>query len=185
MAVEVGPNIPRSEAEGWQSARLNSRRAFGLNLIQKTSRLRAKDRVLKQQAPDGEDGSMSHDAIDRRTCLKGVAALAATGAVRPEEGRADEAVPNSAGTAAPALKAPANACDCHMHVYDADRFPPLRASSRMQTSARVAEYRLLQKRIGTTRTVVVTPSVYATDNRVTLDALAQLGSAARGVAVID
>jgi predicted TIM-barrel fold metal-dependent hydrolase len=125
---------------------------------------------------------MSHDAIDRRVCLKGagLAALAATGAVR-----ADEAVPNSAGTAPPAFKAPANACDCHMHVYDAERFPPLRPGSRLQNNARVTDYRMLQKRIGTTRTVVVTPSVYATDNRVTLDALAQLGSAARGVAVID
>src|SRR5215471_320145 len=130
---------------------------------------------------------MSHDAIDRRTCLKGagLAALAATGGVRPDESRAGEAVPNSTGTEAPALKAPANACDCHMHVYDAELFPPLRPGSRMQTNARVTEYRLLQKRIGTARTVVVTPSVYATDNRVTLDALAQLGSAARGIAVID
>ncbi len=32
-------------------------------------------------------------------------------------------VPNSGGTAAPKLKAPANACDCHMHLYDAARFP--------------------------------------------------------------
>jgi predicted TIM-barrel fold metal-dependent hydrolase len=32
--------------------------------------------------------------------------------------------------------------------------------------------------------VVVTPAVYVTDNRVTLDAIAQLGSEARGIAVI-
>lgn len=31
-------------------------------------------------------------------------------------------VPNSAGTEAPTLKAPANATDCHMHIYD-PRFP--------------------------------------------------------------
>jgi predicted TIM-barrel fold metal-dependent hydrolase len=48
----------------------------------------------------------------------------------------------------------------------------------------VAEYRLLQRRIGTVRDVVVTPRPYATDNRVTLDAIAQLGANARGVAVI-
>jgi predicted TIM-barrel fold metal-dependent hydrolase len=48
----------------------------------------------------------------------------------------------------------------------------------------VAEYRLLQQRIGTTRNVVVTPRPYATDNRVTLDAIAQLGGNARGVAVV-
>jgi predicted TIM-barrel fold metal-dependent hydrolase len=53
------------------------------------------------------------------------------------------------------------------------------------TNARVEQYRLLQKRIGTTRTVIVTPSAYATDNDVTLDGIAQLGlSNARGVAVV-
>ena len=46
------------------------------------------------------------------------------------------------------------------------------------------EYRLLQKRIGTTRVVIVQPRNYATDNRVTLDAIAQLGPNARGVAVV-
>jgi D-galactarolactone isomerase len=93
-------------------------------------------------------------------------------------------VPNSAGTAAPRLKAPGYACDCHMHIYDAARFPPLRPGSRMQANATVAEYRLLQQRIGTTGTVVVTPAVYVTDNRVTLDAISQLGAQARGVAVV-
>ena len=42
-----------------------------------------------------------------------------------------------------------------------------------------------QKRIGTTRAVVVTPRNYATDNRATLYAIGQLGAAeARGVAVL-
>jgi D-galactarolactone isomerase len=99
--------------------------------------------------------------------------------------QADGTVPNSTGSDAPRLKAPPNACDCHMHIYDAARFPPLRPGSRMQRDAAVTQYRLLQKRIGTTRTVVVTPAVYATDNRVTLDAISQLGrNNARGVAVI-
>jgi predicted TIM-barrel fold metal-dependent hydrolase len=94
------------------------------------------------------------------------------------------AVPNSSGTAAPALKAPPDACDCHMHIYDAARFPPSRPGARMQQHAGVAEYRLFQQRIGTSRTVVVQPAAYGTDNAVTLDALAQLGPQARGVAVI-
>ena len=96
-------------------------------------------------------------------------------------------VPNSAGTEAPKLKAPANACDCHMHIYDGDRFPPARPGpqSRMQDNAAVAQYRLLQGRIGTTRTVIVQPAAYVIDNRVTLDGTAQLGSAnTRGVAVV-
>ncbi|MFK0007833.1 amidohydrolase family protein [Paenarthrobacter sp. NPDC090520] len=52
--------------------------------------------------------------------------------------------------------------------------------------ATVADYRRLQQRIGTKRTVVVTLSNYGTDNRCTLDAIDQLGlRSARGVAVID
>jgi predicted TIM-barrel fold metal-dependent hydrolase len=70
-----------------------------------------------------------------------------------------------------------------MHIYDAARFPPSRPGARMQANAAVADYRRLQRRIGTTRTVIVQPAAYGTDNRVTLDAVATLGNA-RGVAVV-
>jgi len=40
-----------------------------------------------------------------------------------------------------------------------------------QPNGRVEEYHLLQRRIGTTRSVVVTPAPYIGDNRVTLDAI--------------
>jgi predicted TIM-barrel fold metal-dependent hydrolase len=93
-------------------------------------------------------------------------------------------VPNSSGIDAPRLKAPANACDCHMHIYDGARFPPSRPASRMQPNARVPDYRLFQQRIGTGRVVVVQPAAYVTDNAVTLDALAQFGPQARGIAVV-
>jgi predicted TIM-barrel fold metal-dependent hydrolase len=97
-------------------------------------------------------------------------------------GEADMA-PNSAGTAPPKLKTPPGACDCHMHIYD-PRFPAARPASRLQAQAAVADYRRLQQRLGTTRTVVVQPAAHVTDNRVTLDAVAQLGANARGVAVV-
>ncbi|MEI8153528.1 MAG: amidohydrolase family protein [Hyphomicrobiales bacterium] len=93
-------------------------------------------------------------------------------------------VPNSSGTGAPKRQSPPNACDCHMHIYDGARFPPPRPLSRMQPGACVADYRLLQRRLGTSRTIVVTPAAYATDNAVTLDAIAALGEQARGVAVV-
>ena len=119
-------------------------------------------------------GLMTVAAISR-TCVPG--SLAAPSST-------EHPVPNSSGTEAPGLRAPANACDCHMHIYD-DRFPPPGPAKRLVTKARVEEYRLLKKRIGTTRTVVVQPSPYATDNRVTLDAVVQLGlSDARGIAVV-
>ena len=93
-------------------------------------------------------------------------------------------MPWSSGTESPKLKAPANACDCHMHIYDA-KYPADPKATLKPADALVADYKLLQKRIGTSRNVVVTPSTYGTDNRVTLDAIAQIGPTARGVAVVD
>ena len=94
------------------------------------------------------------------------------------------AVPNSAGTQSPHLSMPKNACDAHLHIYDA-RFPEVAEAAAGLDHATVAEYRLLQNRLGTARAVVVTPRSYGTDNRVTVDAIAQLGLAnARGVAVL-
>jgi predicted TIM-barrel fold metal-dependent hydrolase len=93
-------------------------------------------------------------------------------------------VPNSSGTAQPKLQAPPNACDCHMHIYDGEHFPPSRPQARMQPNARLPEYRLLQQRIGTSRVVIVNPAAYVTDNAVTLDAIARIGPQARGVAVV-
>lgn len=121
--------------------------------------------------------------IARRTFIKGasLAALATTSGIRPGPARA---VSNSSGTEAPKLKAPANACDCHMHIYDAERFPMPPSPRVAPSNATVSHYRLLQKRIGTTRVVVVQPRNYAIDNRVTVDAIAQLGPNARGVAVL-
>jgi predicted TIM-barrel fold metal-dependent hydrolase len=124
--------------------------------------------------------------IDRRELLKhGSAVLGA--AVLPDPFKAmpaDARVPNSSGTARPRLGAPANACDCHMHIYDPGRFPMPPSQRVAPANATVADYRLLQQRIGTTRVVVVQPRNYAIDNRVTLDALARFAPNARGVAVL-
>ncbi len=95
-------------------------------------------------------------------------------------------VPNSSGTAPPRLKAPANACDCHHHIYDPARFalPQPQPARPVPPNSTVADYRLLQKCIGTTRNVVVQPRHYGTDNAVTLDALKQFGKNSRGIAVV-
>uniref|UniRef100_C5CVK6 Amidohydrolase 2 n=1 Tax=Variovorax paradoxus (strain S110) TaxID=543728 RepID=C5CVK6_VARPS len=93
-------------------------------------------------------------------------------------------VPHSSGTRKPACTAPAGACDAHMHVYDR-RFALHGSRDAMVDDATAADYRLLQQRIGTERTVVVQPRVHGTDNSVTLDAIRTLGAAhTRGVAVV-
>ena len=134
---------------------------------------------------------MSRTRITRRTFIKGagLVAVAAAGGVKIPAGIAgvsstEHKVPHSSGTEAPKLKAPANSCDCHLHIYD-ERFPPPGPVARLVKGAGVEQYRLLQKRIGTTRAVIVTPSAYATANAVTVDGISQLGLAnARGVAVV-
>lgn len=91
---------------------------------------------------------------------------------------------NSSGTSTPRFKAPANACDCHLHIYD-PRFPMAWPQLRSTPKASVREYKLHQKRIGTTRAVVVQPAAYGTDNSVTITAVRELGMAnARGVGVL-
>jgi D-galactarolactone isomerase len=89
----------------------------------------------------------------------------------------------SEGEEAPKLKAPANACDCHHYIYDS-RYPVDPHGVR-QGDASVADYRALQKRLGTSRQVVVQPSTYGVDNRVTLEALAAFGPEARAVVVVN
>jgi D-galactarolactone isomerase len=120
-------------------------------------------------------------SLTRRGVLAGMLAYSASAWAAGVE----QAVPNSAGSAPPRLDAPAAACDCHHHIYDA-RFP---ASPHWHQGfppgATVADYRLLQRRLGTTRSVVVQPSTYGIDNRCLVDALGQLGPASRGVAVVD
>ncbi len=93
-------------------------------------------------------------------------------------------VPHSLGLNRPLRALPALACDSHMHIFDT-RFAPSPHWPRTPPEAPVAAYRQLQQRLGTARTVVVTPSTYGIDNACTLDALDQLGDSARGVAVVD
>ncbi len=127
---------------------------------------------------------MSEHVIGRRSFLTAAAAAAAVGSFAATGGHAQQPVPNTTGTGPAKVKAPANATDCHMHIYDPRFAESNPRPGRNPTNATVSDYRLLQKRTGTTRVVVVQPRNYATDNRVTVDALKQLGASARGVAVV-
>src|SRR6478735_2879064 len=123
--------------------------------------------------------------LGRRTFIKAatMAAVATTtSGVVMRDGHAQQ-VPNSSGTQPPKLKAPPNACDCHHHIYDA-RYPVDPKAVLRPADALVEDYRAFQKRIGTSRNVVVTPSTYGVDNRVTLDAVAAFGPQARAVVVV-
>src|ERR1035437_5192454 len=80
---------------------------------------------------------------------------------------------------------PAGACDCHTHVFgDSRRFPFATPRAYTPEPASVAEMRAMHRALHTQRIVIVQPSVYGVDNSCTLDGIKQLGSIARGVAVI-
>ena len=85
---------------------------------------------------------------------------------------------------APKLPTPPNACDTHMHIYEPGYQLRAEASHPSQPGT-LAHYREVQKKLGLTRTVIVAPSGYGADNTCTLEAMAKLGSSARGVAIVD
>jgi D-galactarolactone isomerase len=115
--------------------------------------------------------------------MSGITAAVAVSAARSGPAAAQQ-VKWSAGSEPAKLRAPANAADCHHHIYDA-RYPVDPKAALRPGDALVDDYRALQRRIGTTRHVIVQPSTYGIDNRCTLDALAAFGGEARAVAVVN
>jgi predicted TIM-barrel fold metal-dependent hydrolase len=117
--------------------------------------------------------------ISRRHVLLGAAA-----AVAGRNSRTSAAAPQPMTPVN--FEVPAGACDCHTHIFGNPRtFPFAPGRTYTPEPASVGEHRALHRTLHTSRAVIVQPSVYGTDNRCTLDALKQLGPAARGVAVID
>lgn len=78
---------------------------------------------------------------------------------------------------------PTAACDCHVHIYD-DRFALAASATFKPPAATVAQYRAMQRALGLERAVLIQPTGYGLDNACLVDALAQLGDSARGVAVV-
>jgi predicted TIM-barrel fold metal-dependent hydrolase len=86
---------------------------------------------------------------------------------------------------------PANACDCHTHIFGhPSRFPLWAGRAYTPETALPEELAALHRALHLDRVVIVTPSVYGADNSATLDGMTMYcrktrGGSARGVAVID
>ncbi|MDH2346748.1 amidohydrolase family protein [Bradyrhizobium sp. SSUT77] len=81
---------------------------------------------------------------------------------------------------------PAQACDCHTHIHgDVEKFPFFAGRVYTPEPASHEEMAALHKALHIERVVIVTPSVYGTDNSSTLFGMKARGATARGVAVID
>jgi hypothetical protein len=108
--------------------------------------------------------------LDRRTAIATGVALAATPAFAKDP-KVSFAVPDGA-------------CDSHHHIYD-PRFAFNPKAVLKPPYATVSDYRALQKKLGTSRNVMVQPSTYGTDNTCLMDVLAQMGENARAVCVVN
>ena len=80
---------------------------------------------------------------------------------------------------------PAGACDCHTHIHgDVKTYPMFAGRTYTPEEALPEEMAQLHKALRMQRVVIVTPSIYGTDNAATLYGMKARGNDARGVAVI-
>ncbi|KAH5300628.1 hypothetical protein HBI50_209380 [Parastagonospora nodorum] len=80
---------------------------------------------------------------------------------------------------------PLHSWDSHIHVIDPERFPLDPDREYTPKAATTASATRFQRCMGLEHFVIVHPSVYGTDNRALLDALAYFNGTARGVCVVD
>src|SRR5881409_3842093 len=83
------------------------------------------------------------------------------------------------------FEVPRGACDCHTHIHgDPEKFPFFAGRVYTPETALPEEMAALHRALRLERVVIVTPSVYGTDNAATLFGMRARGTDARGVAVI-
>jgi predicted TIM-barrel fold metal-dependent hydrolase len=113
----------------------------------------------------------------RQLLLSAVAAALAPGVLRAKASQPATAL---------SFDVPPLACDCHTHIHGEMREFPM-SPSRIYTPepALPTEMAELHRALHMRRVVIVTPSVYGTDNSATLWGMKARGPDARGVAVID
>jgi predicted TIM-barrel fold metal-dependent hydrolase len=128
----------------------------------------------------------------RRQALQAIGAFGAMASGSTIAGCANESLDRAAypvkysvGTEHASLRVPANATDCHHHIFDS-RYPWAPNAALKPADATVEDYRALQRRLGITRHVVIQPSSYGLDNRLLVESLNAFGrKEARGIAVVN
>ena len=114
---------------------------------------------------------MASTSLTRRTVLAGLAATA----LPPMAAAQAEEVRWSSGSEKPRFVPPPGATDCHFHTYDKN-YPAMKGATLLPDDALPDDYRALQRRIGTTRGVIIQPSTYGTDNRLQVSSRQALGT---------
>lgn len=87
---------------------------------------------------------------------------------------------------APDFDVPEHSCDCQIHVYGPPENYPVIATAKYTPHFEldIARVEAMHEVLGISRAVIVTPTVYGSDNRVTMDVLQAQPEKYRGVAVI-
>jgi predicted TIM-barrel fold metal-dependent hydrolase len=86
----------------------------------------------------------------------------------------------------PNFQLPPGTCDTHVHIWGPfDRFPVAKGAPYTPPERNKDDLRALHARLGVERAVIVQTTVYKSDNRAMLDAIAASDGAYRGVALID
>ncbi len=80
----------------------------------------------------------------------------------------------------PRFALPAGSCDAHFHVFEPG-YPHVSAPLYTFPEATLQQYLRASEALGLERMVLVQPTYYGTDNRLTLDVLAQVGDRCRAV----
>jgi predicted TIM-barrel fold metal-dependent hydrolase len=118
--------------------------------------------------------------LTRRDFLLG--AVAAGAILRAKAGFAKASQPSTPVD----FDVPVGACDCHTHIHgDPEKFPFFAGRVYTPETALPEEMAMLHKALHIQRVVIVTPSVYGTDNWAMLYGMKARGGDARGVAVIN
>lgn len=121
------------------------------------------------------------DQFDRRNTLKALGGMSVAALLPGCASPSAIVVPHSAGTSMPKMRVPEGACDSHIHIADArfrTDFPPQFAGATLD------DYRLLQRRLGLRRAVVVQTKIHGMDHRCLIDALERLEGRGRGIGVL-
>jgi predicted TIM-barrel fold metal-dependent hydrolase len=91
----------------------------------------------------------------------------------------------NAFAASPLSDMPAGVIDVHNHIVGPmAKYPMAPTRTYTPPEASVAQLRALRTQLGVARNVIVQPSFYGFDNSQLVDALAELGTSARGIAVV-
>jgi predicted TIM-barrel fold metal-dependent hydrolase len=84
----------------------------------------------------------------------------------------------------PSFPLPQNTCDAHFHVFEPG-YPSVAKPHYTFPDGSLRQYVELCDYVGIGRMVLVQPSYYGTDNRLTIETLRKLGDRARGIVMID